>query len=186
MLQGADVSDLTIVPTADLSPAHEQQIRSFIRLHWHDEYLYDLDAPLMPAERHPQHVVIAERHALFSHARITWVPFAHAGRIWRLYCLGDVFTYPAFRQRGLGGKVTAAATERIRSDPAADLAILFCDPAHADFYGRHGWEAAPNLRATKGFADREPQEGLPMVLILSDAAGALALNDTFELPGYGW
>ena len=118
---------------------------------------------------------------------MTWVPLQHAGRTWRLYCLGDVFTYPAFRQRGLGGKVTAAGTALIRSDAAADLAILFCDPAHASFYSRHGWVAAPELRATKGFNEgREPQEGLPMVLILSNAAGTLALDDLFELPGYGW
>lgn len=184
------MSQLSMVAGPDLSPAHEQQIRSFIRLHWHDEYQYDIDAPLVPQERHPVHVIVAERHALFSHARIVWVPFSHGSESYRLYCLGDVFTYPAFRQRGLGSMVTAAATAHIRADADADLAILFCDPAHAGFYARHGWIAVPQLRATRGFdPDREPQEGLPMLLHLSERARTVRperSGDVWELPGYGW
>ena len=180
------MTQLTVYSGPDLPKAHEHQIRSFIRLHWHDEYLYDLDAPLVPAERQPQHIVVAERHALFAHARVSRVPFVHRGETYRLYCLADVFTYPAFRQRGLGGEVTAAGTALIRSDPEADLAILFCDPAHAGFYARHGWTAAPAMEATRGFAEREPQEGLPMVLLLSERAKAIPLAGEFALQGYGW
>jgi predicted acetyltransferase len=106
--------------------------------------------------------------------------------MYRLYCLGDVFTYPAFRQRGLGAAVTAAGTELIRADAEADLAILFCDPGHEKFYARHGWMAAPTLAATRGFAEREPQEGLPMLLRLSERAKRLSLETEFALPGYGW
>lgn len=180
------MSEVAIVSTPELLPAHEQQIRSFIRLHWHDEYLYSLDAPLVPSERHPRHVIIAERHALFSHARVIWVPFQHAGRGWRLYCLGDVFTYPAFRKRGFGSKVTRVATELIRADGAGDLAILFCDPEQESFYARHGWQAAAAMKVTRGYREREPQEGLPMVLVLSEAARQIALEGPFELPGFGW
>lgn len=190
MAQTAPMPQLSTFTDSDLPEAHEHQIRSFIRLHWHDEYQYSLDGPLVPPERHPTHIVMAERHALFSHARVIWVPFKHAGTTWRLYCLGDVFTYPAFRQRGYGAAVTAAGTERIRADENADLAILFCDPDNADFYARHGWVAAPDLRATKGFGkDRDGQEGLPMLLILSERAQDLRPDQsgqTWELPGYGW
>jgi GNAT superfamily N-acetyltransferase len=181
---------LRIFTDSTLPEAHEHQIRSFIRLHWHDEYQYNIDGPLVPPERHPTHLVMAERHALFSHARVIWVPFSHAGETWRLYCLGDVFTYPAFRRRGFGAAVTAAGTERIQSDTEADVAILFCDPDNADFYARHGWVAAPDLRATRGFGkDRDIQEGLPMLLILSERARDLRPDQsgqTWELPGYGW
>lgn len=184
------MTQLSIFTGSDLPEAHEHQIRSFIRLHWHDEYQYDLDGPLVPPERHPTHIVMAERHALFSHARVVWVPFEHADQTWRLYCLGDVFTYPAFRRRGFGAAVTAEATKRIKSDPEADLAILFCDPDNAAFYARHGWAAAPQLRATKGFGqDRETQEGLPMLLILSGRAERERPDQsgrTWALPGYGW
>lgn len=184
MQQCTGMPELSIIAGADLSEAHAHQIRSFIRLHWHDEYLYDIDAPLVPPERHPVHVVVAERHALISHGRVIWVPFEHRGQGYRLYCLGDVFTYPAFRRRGLGAEVVAAATQLIRADSEADLAILFCDPAHQRFYARHGWQAAPALRATVGHG--EAQQGLPMVLLLSDCAGVLDLDDDFALPGYGW
>ena len=118
------MAQLSIFDPTTLPEAHAHQIRSFIRMHWHDEYLYDLDAPLFPPERHPRHVVVHERHALLSHARVIWVDFAHAGENWRLYCLGDVLTYPAFRRRGHGGEVVGAATRLIRSDEAADAAIL--------------------------------------------------------------
>jgi len=184
MLQAVQMPELSIIPGAELSEAHEHQIRSFVRLHWHDEYLYDIDAPLVPPERHPVHVVVAERHALLSHGRVTWVPFEHRGGTYRLYCLGDVFTYPAFRRRGLGADVVAAATGMIEEDREADLAILFCDPAHQNFYARHGWRPAPALRATVGGGEK--QDGLPMVLLQSDRARALELGDDFALPGYGW
>jgi GNAT superfamily N-acetyltransferase len=186
MLLIAAMPELSI--TESLSEAHEHQVRSFIRLHWHDEYLYSIDAPLVPAWRHPRHVIVADRHALISHGRVIWVPFEHQGETHRLYCLGDVLTYPAFRRRGHGGAVTKAATDLIRSDPEADLAILFCDPKGAGFYERHGWTAVPELVAMRGFGDeRERQEGLAMVLRLSDRGRAADLvSAPLMLPGYGW
>lgn len=92
---------LTVYPNNEgLLPEHECQIRAFVRMTWHDEYAYNLDNPIVPPERHPQHVVIAERHALISYARVVWVEIKHLGASWRMYCLGDVLTYPAFRKRG--------------------------------------------------------------------------------------
>jgi hypothetical protein len=181
------VPELAIYSNETLPPAHEHQIRSFIRLHWHDEYLYDLDAPLVPADRHPSHVVLAERHAVLSYARLIWVPLAHAGERWRLYCIGDVMTYPAWRRRGYASIVVGKATGLIRDDPAADLGILFCDPEIADLHGEHGWSAAPALRATKGLDVREPQEGLAMLLLLSERAKTAGFETSeLALPGYGW
>jgi hypothetical protein len=179
---------LAIHTNDTLPEAHAHQIRSFIRLHWHDEYAYDIHAPLVPPERNPHHIVLAEEHALLSYARVIHVPLAHAGASFRLYCLGDVLTYPAFRHRGHGTTVTAAATDLIRGDPAADLAILFCDAALGPFYAQHGWQPAPLLSATKGLdGSREPQPGLPMLLLLSARARAAGFETTsLALPGYGW
>jgi GNAT superfamily N-acetyltransferase len=179
--------ELAVYTNQTLPSPHEHQIRSFIRLHWHDEYLYNLDSPLVPPERHPRHIVVAERHALLSYARIVWVPFVHIGESWRLYCLGDVLTYPAWRLQGYASAVVAEATRLIRADTAADLGILFCNPELADFYAAHGWSAAPALKATKGFDEREPQLGLAMLLLLSERAQTAGF-DTAELalPGYGW
>jgi GNAT superfamily N-acetyltransferase len=172
-----------------LPDAYAHQIRSFIRIHWDDPYVVDPAAPLVPEDRHPQHVVAGEREALFSSARVTWVPFTHDGHEYRLYCLGDVFTYPAFRRQGLGEAVTTAGTSLIRSDADADLAILFCDPSLAGFYARHGWEGAPGLRAEAGDgADGYRLEGLPMLLRLSARATRLPVEGpaVWKLPGHGW
>jgi predicted GNAT family N-acyltransferase len=180
----------SIFDPATLPEAHAHQIRSFIRIHWHDEYLYDLDAALFPSERHPRHVVVHDRHALLSHARVIWVDFAHAGETWRLYCLGDVLTYPAFRRRGHGGEAVAAATRLIRKDAAADAAILFTDPATTAFYAAHGWEPVLSLTATFGHpVASEPSQGTAMMLFLSDRAKgrrAVFETQTLALPGWGW
>ena len=177
------MGQLTIVTTVDLDPLHEQQIRSFIRLHWHDEYAFDLEAPLWPPQRQARHVLIHHRHALFSHARVHWTTLEHDGIPRRVACLGDVLTYPAFRRRGLGRQVVASATALIRDDEATDFGILFCDPANAGFYSRHGWEA-PDLSATCGFAPHaEPLTGLPMTLSVTTSAPTAG---PLHLPGYGW
>jgi GNAT superfamily N-acetyltransferase len=184
------MAEVTICEGTELPEPLEHQIRSFIRLNWYDAYQYDIDEPLYPPERRPRHVVAAERHALFAHARVSAVTFEHADVGWRLYCLGDVFTYPAFRRRGLGSEVTRVGTQLIAEESEGDLAILFCDPDNAGFYSRHGWTEAPDLRVTRGIgAVREPQLGLPMLMLLS----AKAKRDrpdrsglSWDLPGYGW
>jgi GNAT superfamily N-acetyltransferase len=184
------MAQLSIFDTDSLPEAHEHQIRSFIRLHWHDEYQFSLDGPLVPAERHPQHLVVHDRHALFSHGRVIWVPLEHAGETYRLYCLGDVLTYPAFRRRGHGAAIVAAATRLIRDDPAADAAILFTDPATTPFYAAHGWEAMPTLKASYGHpVAPEPAQGTAMMLLVSDMAQAnraVFERDELRLPGWGW
>jgi predicted GNAT family N-acyltransferase len=181
---------LSIFTADSLPEAHAQQIRDFVRLHWHDEYLYDIDAPLVPAARHPFHVVVHERHALLSHARVIWLDVSHGGVTYRMYCIGDVLTYPAFRRRGHGNDVVKAATGLVRDDPQADAAILFCDPANAAFYARHGWEPMPEIQAVYGLPVAAVEaQGLPMMLFCSEraqTARASFAEGKLELPGFGW
>jgi predicted GNAT family N-acyltransferase len=178
-------------PNDELPADYECQIRAFIRMLWHDEYVYDLDAPLDSPERHVHHVVFAERHALLSHARVNWVNVEHVGQSYRLYCLGDVFTYPAFRKKGYGQQVTTAGTQLIRNDDEADAAILFTDPELEKFYAQSGWEHIAKLKATKGDSEHpDSQEGaFVMMMFLSDKAKQHRADfeaKTIHLPGYGW
>lgn len=173
-----------------LPTEYECQIRAYIRMLWHDEYLYDLDGPLVPPERHPQHVVIAERHALISHARVVWEQVEHARQMFKLYCLGDVFTYPAFRKRGYGRQIVDQGTALIRSDGDADGALLFTDPVQEKFYGASGWEHVPGLTSMVGLPEnQEPHNYFAMMLFLSDKARQAReafATQTILLPGYGW
>ena len=176
--------------TDELPAAYECQIRAYVRILWNDSYVHDLDAPLVPPERHPHFVVLGERHALFSAARVSWVMVEHAGHQLKMYCLGDVFTYPAFRNRGYGRQVVDAATELIRSDPEADAAILFTEPDLENFYAQSGWQHVAGLSATIGDPDYpEPNPGFAMMQFLSDRTEKM--QGTFEtrplfLPGFGW
>ncbi|MFN8418887.1 MAG: GNAT family N-acetyltransferase [Anaerolineae bacterium] len=175
-----------------LPPELECQIRAFIRLTWYDAYAEnpDLEAPMLPPDDHPQHVVLAERHALISHARLSWVQVDHAGERFKTYCLGDVFTYPAFRGKGYGRIVADAATALIREDGDADIAILFCDPKLEEFYGQCGWSHVPDLTANIGEIDAlEPHNHFAMMLLLSDKARRSQdafRTQTIFLPGYDW
>src|SRR5689334_9274693 len=128
-------------------PLHfEQQIRAYVRILWHDAYTYDLNAPLVPDERHPQFVVLAEQHALISAARVNWVTVQYMGQSLKCYCLGDVFTYPAFRKQGCASQVIDAATKLIRSDTSTDMAILFTDPNLESLYGQSDWQHISELQ----------------------------------------
>ncbi len=184
------MAQLSLFTTDSLPAAHQHQIRSFIRLHWHDEYQYSLDGPLVPVERHPTHLVIHDRHALFSHGRVIWVEVEHIGQRYRMYCLGDVLTYPAFRRQGYGAQIVAAGTALIRDDPHADAAILFTEPATTRFYAAHGWETMPHLKASYGHPIApEPAQGIAMMLFVSERAKAHRADferHEVELPGWGW
>lgn len=173
-----------------LPPAYDCQIRSFIRLTWHDGYAYDLNAPLLPPEIHPQHIVMAEQHVLMSAARVSWVMMEHAGQTYKLYCLGNVLTYPAFRRRGYGNQVVQAATDLIRTDSTADAAILLTDPELEGFYSQSGWEHIDGMSLLIGSRD-EPVDDDPfaMMLFLSpkgQAAREAFTTQTVFLPGYAW
>jgi GNAT superfamily N-acetyltransferase len=182
---------LKIYPSNNELPSeYECQIRAFIRMLWHDAYAYDLAAPLAPPERHPQHVVMAEQHALLSYARVNWVNITHVGESYRMYCLGDVFTYPAFRKRGYGSQIVEAATSIMRADAQGDAAILFTEPNLEKFYAQSGWQHIAGLTSNIGDAAQpEAHNYFAMMLFLSRKAQqrrADFATQTLLLPGYGW
>jgi predicted N-acetyltransferase YhbS len=176
--------------TDELPAGFECQIRAYIRFLWHDHYMYDLEEPLIAAYRHPQYVVLAERHALISAASVIWLDIAFAGQQFKMYCLGNVFTYPSFRKQGYGNQVVEAATELIKADKSADSAILFTDPGLERFYAQSGWEHIANLSASIGQTDHpEPYNAFAMMLFLSakaQAARPVFATQPIFLPGYGW
>ena len=115
----------------------------------------------------------------------------HIGKIFKVYCLGDVFTYPAFRHRGFGQQVMTFATDSIRADTTADVAILFTDPDLQSFYAQSGWEYIPELRSSIGDPDlpEDYSGAFAMMMFLSHTAKTLRdkfVTTPIFLPGYGW
>lgn len=124
---------------ADVPSEIACQIASFVRLVWladlkGEDRFWQMGDPTGLR----QYFVIAERGILISHANVVPRTITVAGESTLLYGLGGVFTYPAFRGEGYGQQVVDAATAYIRSS-AADIGMLFCDPARWAFYGRSGW-----------------------------------------------
>lgn len=176
--------------TKELPDYFECQIRAYIRFLWHDHYFYDLDEPLALAESHPHYVVLSDRHALISAATIVWANTIIDGHSFRIYGLGNVFTYPAFRKQGYGQQVVKTATEFIQSQQKADMGILFTDKTLEGFYGQSGWEYIPDLSVYMGPIDNlERYDAFSMMLFLSDKAQGyrIHLNEhTLFLPNYSW
>jgi hypothetical protein len=84
-------------------------------------------------------------------------------------CLGNVFTFPGDRRRGLGRRVVEAASDDIRRSDV-DVGALLCDPELEPFYGSSGWVAVPEAATVAG--DGTVLHGLRMVLVVSAAAQA--------------
>ena len=81
--------------------------------------------------------------------------------------LGNVFTFPGDRRRGLGRRVVEAASDDIRCSDV-DVGALLCDPDLEPFYRSSGWVAMPEAATLTG--DGAVLRGLRMILIVSDAA----------------
>jgi predicted acetyltransferase len=149
------------------------QIQDFIRIHWFDGFQYDLDEPFKPGIWNPHYFVIAEKHALMSSARALSKMVEIDGVPYKMYGLGAVLTYPAFRKRGYGGQVVEAATNYIKAQPDADFAIFWTDPSMASFYSPYGWETEENIAVTFDRPENPQPTGFRMMLFLSDRAKQL-------------
>lgn len=182
---------VSIYPSNAELPANlECQIRAFIRITWFDAYQYDLNAPVSPEEWHPTHVVMADQHAVIGYAGVVWQMVEHNGETYKCYGLSGVFTYPAFRKKGYGRQIVDAATDRIRQDPAADIALLFTDTSLEKFYAQAGWEAMNKTIIHIGKKDQpEHFDNFCMMMFLSDKGKqnrAQFEEKPFYFAEYGW
>lgn len=147
------------------------QVQGFSRVVWWDGDGYNIDLGL---EEPAIHVVLADGKLLISYAAIIWRDIQHDGIMYKCYGLSGVLTFPAFRRRGFGGRVVQAATDYIRNEQMAEIALLWTDPVNENFYTRCGWQAMPSMTTLVGNPDR-PQvydEELPMMLFISERAKA--------------
>jgi len=148
------------------------QIASYVRVQW----------PALPGRRTPLweslypaidrvHFVITDADVLISHAIAHGRPLPHGGRTWNVWGLSSVFTYPTHRGSGFGEQVVADATQHIRDQPDADLALLFCGDRVQSLYRRLGWQIVPGLEIR--FGDKQVfNDGHVMTLFVSDRARA--------------
>ncbi len=104
-------------------------------------------------ENHPVHLVLVQDSVLISHAEIVWKQLNYGDEIYKVYGLSGVFTLPAWRGRGYGRQIVAAATAYIRASDA-DLGLLWCAPELRAFYVRYGWQAMSRLQTLIGPPDK--------------------------------
>lgn len=169
--------EIKVYSGEDLPDAYAHQIRSFIRYLWFDIYQYQLDPPIAQEHLHPIYVVMVEGDALYSATGLYWVTVEHEGQTYKLYGLGDVLTYPAFRKKGYGSALIRKATDIMRDDPDADIGLLWTQEHNFSFYENCGWERMPDVTITHGEKDQpDIEEEMPFMLFFSDRAKANRAN----------
>lgn len=153
------------------------QAAAFIRTVWSS-----IDGGLVrepyPRGLEPTYYTIAEGgDPLLNMAATFTTSVTAAGRTWTAACLGNVFTFPAARHRGLGRAAVAAATSDIR-DSEVDVAALLCDPELEPFYAGSGW--APTSGSQTLTADGRLLDSSRMMLFLSEPAAEARLELTTQ------
>lgn len=163
----------------EFPPVLRWQVIAFMRVEWpfvfrgagrFAEHPY-------PPEVGPLHVAAAAGDSLVSYATLLPLDLEHAGAAYRVYGLGNMFTFPPYRREGHGQRVLAYATALIRRS-GADLGLLFCDPALEPFYAACGWEAVRQPTYVGPPGQQHPHEALTMALGVSERgrAGRAALD----------
>jgi len=128
---------------AELPDHLRGQILSLIRIEWPDDAGDYLGPEALPETWHPSHVVGTRGDVILSYAGVVWRQIEHAGEVFKTYGLSSVFTFPAVRRRGLGGRIVQHATSWIQQAGDGDLAVLFTAPGTVPFYERCGWRTMP-------------------------------------------
>ena len=174
----------------NLPTDYEWQIRDFVRIHWYDGFQYDVNATLHPDFWHPAYFVIADQRALFSAATAVWKMVEIDGISYKTYGLSGVLTYPTFRGKGYGRAVVDAATDYIKQQAGADMAILWTGENLFPFYEHCGWEHPDKLKVMHGPKD-DPQlsYGEPMLLFLSERTQQMRptlIGGTFYFGEFTW
>ena len=160
--------------TADTLPDHfGWQILDFVRIHWFDIFAHKREADVYPITWHPHYFVVTEARALLSAAVAIWEDRQFNGETYRTYGLTGVMTYPAFRKKGYGLQVATAATDYIKQQADADLAILWTGTDLEAFYDRNGWAYPHTFSVMLGDPANPTRSNFPMLLYLSDRGHAL-------------
>lgn len=147
------------------------QAETFVRLTWADDIAYDMDDGLCESS---VHIALADGNTLFAYASIIWLDLNHQDDVYRCYGLRSVFTFPASRNRGYGGQVVQAATDYMRQQADADIALLWTEDNLTGFYERHGWSVMADITILMGDPEVPEvfDEEIPMMLFLSNKAQA--------------
>ena len=177
--------------TEELPKQFEWQIRTFLRILWFNANEDEYSEPITSTEFHPVYFVLAgEDKLIISYARIIWMSIIHLGETYKIYGLGDVFTFPASRNKGFGKKVVSSATNYIRADSDADVALLLTEPKLENFYQQSGWEYIPDLRLLTGEQRKlKLNSDFAMMMFLSQKAQHNRTNfqtQSVFLPGDEW
>jgi predicted N-acetyltransferase YhbS len=153
------------------------QIASAVRFIW--PAFFGQKTPLWESTKYPSeglHFVVTDADVLISHALVTSRMLQHIGESFNVYGLSSVFCYPTHRGTGLGEQVVAAATDHIRQQADADLALLFCGERVKSLYLRHGWEHLPGLKVIYG-DNQTYADGYVLTLLVSQRARAHRFAD---------
>lgn len=87
----------------------EIQIRTFLRVVWYGEEEEKLDEPITRQELNPVYFVLSRKNVLISYARVIWMNVEYMGSSYKMYGLGDVFTFPSSRRKGYGSQIVELA-----------------------------------------------------------------------------
>jgi GNAT superfamily N-acetyltransferase len=148
------------------------QIASYVRFQW--PAFIGRNKPLWEGTPYPnycRHFVLTDGDVLISHAIVSARWLEHRGQRFNVYGLSSVFCYPTHRGSGFGEQIVAAATNYIREQEDADLALLFCGERVRSLYERQGWAHIPALKVRYA-ENKEFNDGFVMTLLVSQRARA--------------
>lgn len=133
---------------------------SFMRMHW--TFLFGPEERLRPGlwwleTLNLIHVVLSEGDVVIRYGAIVHKELAHAGEQFQTCGLHGVLTFPDFRNEGYASQLVAAASQHIREQCEADIALLFCAPELVPFYACAGWEHRENAVTLISPADSPSQ-----------------------------
>lgn len=142
------MADLLIYRCGELLPPHfYYQVQAATRIIFEYTADYELDPQ---TDDGMMHVLIARSRELIAYAGIICTTIGHQGVAYKCYGLSGVLTFPVFRRQGYGSQMIAAATNLIREDSSADIALLWTAAHNVDFYAQHGWEFLPAMQTFVG------------------------------------
>ena len=178
------MSTSAIYSSTDFPAVLKWQALAFMRVEW--PYIFTDDERFLsetyPLEFQPVHFVITEGETLISYAATVSLSLEHANRRYKVCGLGNVFTFPPYRQEGNGRKVLKLATNAIKKSDV-DIAILFCQTTNASFYALEDWISTLSPTYVADGEDYYEYDEQRMMLFISDQ-GKQGKSDFEQQPVY--